>query len=566
MHAAARLRSRQRGFLMMEAMLALVLMALAAVATQRAYIRSNTVAFANVQGDALETARRAINFYIFENYITLQNDLPVTKNSVTLAHGTSEGQSRRPTIANLRDMGYLPATFGATAILNQGTYRYELVKTPAGCAGAACAIDGRVWIDQPFRAPGSPTNPDGLTVSTIMLRIGGNSAGSFLTAPGVLTGAGGSFTLPNPVPGAPAGVVGVRVGFNAEVEAAYVRIGDIRDPNLAGNLTVAGQTTLNSDLTVNGDATVNGDSTFNGTVTATGRITSQADVVGQTGVNAGTGAGGCFRSSIGSDGRIVARRANCTDAVTLDPNNSRVTVTDGASAPRVVLDGQAGQVAVNNATGISQVRLDSAGTLEAMNSGGTATATLNGETGRATLQRTQLTTTATAGSSCAGALEGDVVLDADSTFGTVVCRSGVWRRPGLPTASAGGACSNGALGQDNNGVAYICRANQWTNLSDRVTRSVLMARYLVGDGTVVPHPACGATGVPAVLLTPVDTMAETTGTPVRNRYAGIAVAGTGAWTVRIRLYDSTGTGYTSSFNGAAYGMRSIAQTFCDYPS
>ena len=520
-------------------------------------MRSQIIDFANVQADVLVIAQRAINRYIFQNYIVLQNDGAVTANMVTLSHGTSDGQSRRPTVANLRAMGYLPSTFADTAVLNAGTYRFEITKGPAGCVGAACAIDGLVWIDAPIRVRGT-TEPDGVTVATMQMRIGGNSAASDLTNPAVLLGTGGGFNVPNPVVGNPAGVVGIRVGFNAEVEAAYVRIGDNRDPNLAGPLTVAGRTTINNQLVVSGGASITGTLTVSSTINAGGTITG----VGQVGVTDAIGS--CVRSSLESDGRVVVRRSDCATAGVMDSTGA-LQLNDAANVARVRADAASGTLAIKGSTGLTQVQLDSSsGQVSAWNAAGTAaTVMMNGTEGRLTSQRNQLTASATAGSSCAGALEGDLVLDADVNSGTVICRGGIWRRGGLQAAVANNACpQTGALGQDTTGVAYICRAGLWASLTDRVSRSILMARYLVTEGTSVPHPACSSGAVPTILMTPVDQ----TGAPTRNRFAAFAEGAVGSWTARIRLYDSSGTGYTTSFAGSSYGLRAIAQTSCDFPN
>ena len=551
---------RQRGFLLLEVTLALIISALAAAGAVRAMVRAQTIDFAQVQADVLMTAQRAMNSYIFQNYIALQNDQGFVVNGVAMAHGLADGQTRRPTVANLRDMGYLPPAFAAQAVLNTGTYRFEITKNPAGCVAAACQIDGLLWIDQPIRARGS-LEPDGISVGAIQMRIGGNSAASDLTNPAILRGTGGAFTAPNPVAGNPAGVVGVRVGFNAEVEAAYVRIGDNRDPNLAGPLTVAGTTTINNTLHVGGGATITGTLTITGNVTAGGEIRSDQ----RTGAS---DVPGCLRSSLESDGRVIVRRADCAVGATLD-STGVLTLNDAGNVPRIQADAPNGSLTVRSAAGARQVEIQSAnGQVRAWDAGGAAvTVAMDGSAGRMSAQRTQLTTIAAAGTSCATAAEGDMVLDAEATGATVVCRSGVWRRSGLQPAAGGTACAqNGSLGQDNAGAAFICRSGQWASLSDRVTRSVLMARYLVTEGTNVPHPACPSGAVASIILTPVETGVDQTGTPHRNRFAAYAEGGTGQWTARIRLYDAAGTGYTNSFAGGAYGLRAIAQTFCDFPN
>lgn len=235
----------------------------------------------------------------------------------------------------------------------------------------------------------------------------------------------------------------------------------------------------------------------------------------------------CAKASLETPGAVRTRRDDCTVATEVTANNSQFTAFDASS---------------------------------------TATAYLNGTTGRVSGKLARVTNTATAGSSCASGLEGDIALDAESTSAVVTCRSGIWRRAGLEPATESGVCTReGTLGQSTNGMTYICRNGIWTSLAPRIGRSVVKQRYLVGEGTVIPFPTdCPAGAQPAILMHMVDGVIDTTGSPGRNKFIHTADKGATGWTARLSTYDSSGNRYTTSFSGAPYNMRSIAEVSCDF--
>jgi hypothetical protein len=53
--------------------------------------------------------------------------------------------NRRPTVAQLRQMGYLPQSWSQTiSTLNTGAYQISMQMMPPGCTGALCHVDGLV--------------------------------------------------------------------------------------------------------------------------------------------------------------------------------------------------------------------------------------------------------------------------------------------------------------------------------------------------------------------------------------------------------------------------------------
>jgi Tfp pilus assembly protein PilE len=264
------------------------------------------------------------------------------------------------------------------------------------------------------------------------------------------------------------------------------------------------------------------DPALRGNLSVAGTIQS-ASSVGAGVVNPGD----CAKASLETPGAVVTRRTDCTKATEMTASNAQLTAYDTS---------------------------------------GNATTAMNGITGRVSAQVARITTTATAGTSCASGLEGDIALDAEATVAIVTCRSGLWRRPGLEPAVDGASCArDGALGQGSTGMAYLCRGGVWTPLQPRIGRSIVRQRYLVGEGTHVPFPTdCPAGSQPAILMHVIDGAVDTTGSPSRNKFAHLAEKGSSGWITRLGTYDGTGARYTTSFSGAPYNMRSIAEVSCDF--
>ena len=561
-----RLRARQRGAFMLEMSLALLISALAAVGVQREIIRTQVLRSADIEADNLKLYRQALQDYTDEFYDELQGALPVTKNGVNLASGAAEGQTMQPSVANLIAMGYLPAGFANASLLTDaGVFRNIIQRTPAGCAPAiACDITGLAYFDQPFVIRNSGGNTNGVVVGQMLTRIGGLAGTSMETNAATITGAGAGWTANNPVAGAPAGVVGVRFGVGTSVFQAYVRRNDPRDPNLLGPLTVAGATTLGANLAVAGNATVagtlgvTGDTTLAG-VTATGQFTSSADVGTST-------VAGCLRAALRSGGELVSRAADCVTRVLV--NNAGVSVNSATGATRLSLNGDTGVLQVNNNAGTARVSMDGDGLLQVNNGAGAAVITANGATGRLQAQTISATFTATRGTACTS--NGDVAADAAASGTVLVCRNNVWRGPGLDQQTVGTACAvNGQLAMTAAGEALVCRTGTWFLLNDRLSLIVPMELFSGNGQGNVATPTCGVGGTVDIAVAALQGGSDYGGLPPRNRFEVRVSAPSGVpgfWTVSPVMAGSDGTGFATSFDGAAYNLGWTATTYCKYAS
>lgn len=536
-------RNHQRGVTMIDVALALIISAIAATVALRANVRAQELETARLQGQTIKEWQDAINIYTFENYTALQMMTPVVRGTYTVPAGAGAGQSLGPSVADLVGLGYLPANFG-TNFTNNGTLRAQLQRVPAGCAGAACQVTGIVYLDRPVLMSGS-AEPNGPAIGAMMAKIGSNSVTSLIGSTANMVGLDG-FTLPNPLPGQPAGVIAARVGFDASGFGQFLRVADTRDPNFQGPMTVAGDTSLSSKLAVTGDTTlgaklsVTGDATFGANATAAGNVVAGGELGTQP-----AGAA-CLRAALNANGEILSRAANCVTKFLVSPVDGSATAANGGGVGRAAIIGDTGRVEARSAAGVTMASLD-------------------GTDGRVGAQMLNPAATGTAGTSCASFAEGDLVKDA-AVDGTVLsCRSGVWRRPGLNQASVGAACStDGAVAVDPAGRGLICRNSVWRLINDRVASVVAIATFGGNGSGFVPAPSCGTGGNAEITVTPLEAGADYGGVPPRNRYSiGSGWTGTG-WNIDPALVDQNGGRHSSAFDGSSYSFAWIATTICNY--
>jgi hypothetical protein len=539
----------QAGALMVEVSLALILASLAAYGAVREMVRTKAMEVAMTDADSLALYRQALQDYVDENYGALQFGTTITKNAVTLNAGTAAGQTLQPTVANLRDMGYLSAGFSdLTLVVDGASYRNVIERQPAGCVTNACNIVGLAYLSAPVRPRGS-TNADSVALGHMLSRIGGLGGVSLETSPGTITGAGAAWSWVNPVAGTPAGVFGARFGFGSSVFSGYVRMNDTRNPNLQGSLTVANNITTNT-LTVTGATTISGALNSTDDITARNITATQAmNATGQIRSQAAVGASdtvACLRAALESGGNILSRAANCVTRVQI--SNSGVSVNNTAGTPRINLDGTNGLLSVNTTLGVQNIGLD-------------------GATGRVSAQRLRPTTSATRDTACVDT--DDLAADVDGSGTVLVCKSGVWRSPGLIVASVSTACTTlGMLARTSSDQALICRStgagNAWSLLNDRVTSAVVVDVWSSNGVANVPAPACGSFGTPDISVAALQGGSDYGVLPPRNRFE-VRVTGVGPWTITPSMVDQSGNAYTNDSGGNPYSLGWTATTLCRYP-
>jgi hypothetical protein len=322
----------QRGAFSLDLSLALLVSAIAAVAAISAAKQAQDASSAALQADAIMAIRGAAHKLVMGNYSSYQAALPVTRNSVTLADGSSAGQSRRPTVANLRSMDLAvnnALDFGVYKSLTGAGYDITITRS-AACATAPgssdCRVTGLVCLNAALREQSSPAGEvDAPGLGVMLGRMGGEGGASLLGSANSILASDGSWSATNPY-GSVAGIVCARFGWGSEGDD-YLRVSDTRDPNFQGGQTISGTISgTTTALQVNGNAVVSQDLSVYG---AAGfqKLNNQVQLYADKIVNnSGTG-------SIDSTG-VVTGTSVITSALTLNNTASlgSACTTDASAA------------------------------------------------------------------------------------------------------------------------------------------------------------------------------------------------------------------------------------------
>jgi hypothetical protein len=485
---------RQRGFISIEMGFYMVLATILSFVGWQAYQRSADADIAKLQADALLDMRSAANKLLMDNYAAYQSASPVTRNGITLASGTTAGQSFRPTVANLRsmDLGVNDAQdYGVYKTLTKATYDITIARSNA-CAtnpsDTLCQVTGLVCLNQPARSwsdSSSAGTVDGVGIGVMLSKLGGYGGSSLLGSnSSTVYATNGTWSLPNPY-GAVAGIMCARFGWGTENDD-YLRRNDTRDPNFQGSVTVKGD------------------------------ITSTA---GSVGAGKGTDSGGqtCTLGAILNSGQILSRSANCIRRTWMDGSTGQIGAADANGTTRLLIDGNTGGLSSKDAAGNDRagIKYDGAGQSvlyadNLLNNAGTAgiksDGTVFGTMGNfsnVTLGAATLNATSTLGGSCSP--DGGMSWAIQGTKWTMArCTGGVWTSiGGTREGTVGGACGgvNGVTGIAANGEQLLCQGGSWIRTMDRFGRTVLMASFVVRNGYTVDKPSClaGSTGTAAYM-------------------------------------------------------------------
>ena len=266
----ASLPARQKGMFSVDLTLALLVAAIAAAATIAAARQAQDATSASLQADALMAVRGAAHKLVMDSYSSYQAALPITRNGVTLADGAGLGQSRRPTVANLRamDLGVNNALdFGVYKSLTGAGYDITITRSAACAATPAssdCHVSGLVCLNAAVNDLSSAAGEvDAPGLGVMLGRMGGEGGASLLGSAANILSADGSWSQTNPY-GNVAGIVCARFGWGSQSDD-YLRIADPRDPNFQGGQTVSGTIAgTTNTLQVNGNAVVSSDLIVNG--------------------------------------------------------------------------------------------------------------------------------------------------------------------------------------------------------------------------------------------------------------------------------------------------------------
>jgi hypothetical protein len=452
---------RQHGAFVIQIALALILFSLMTMALYKAAIQADDVAQAGHQGRALDALRRAAHNLVMDNYTAYQAGQAITVGGVTLPDGDQPGQSRHPTVANLRAMH-----LGVDGVLDSGIYKtltqaqYEIAVTrePSGClatapAGANCRVEGTICLTRPLQDYDAQNEAiDSLGISALLATAGGDAGVSVPGSSSIIRAPDGHAIATNPIKGNPPGVVCAAFGWGLQ-GADYLRVRDPRDPQFMNNVTVAGNI-----------------------ATGTGQGTATT----------------CNLVELIRTGQVITRAANCIRRAWMDGSTGSIGIADPAGQERASMsvtaqgDGQVTADRFSNRTGTASIT--PAGTIKAAD---------------AELAKASLGENVTLGSACTP--DGRMGWGIQGAKWTLArCTNGIWAstgalREGMPGTTCGTV--DGVAGVSVNGEQLICSGGSWIALTARMGRFAMMASYLVVNGDIVVKPSCpsGSLGSSATL-------------------------------------------------------------------
>ncbi|WP_298706148.1 type II secretion system protein [Variovorax gossypii] len=527
-------RRSQRGFTLVELIVAVSIAALLAIYAQSEIARASEDQIAKAAGTFIKQVSAAAEQHVLVNFDELSTGTDVTTTANDL----------RPTVAELVAERLLPSGFPTApgTLPTRQDLRIDVIKT--ACPGISCNIVATVCTTTGVTLGSANVRYD--LAQVIVDQQNGTGGLSTYTAPAAIKGPILNMANPNgPIAGT---VCGSSTSLNNELFQKFVRIRDTRDPDLQGNLSAQG------NLAITGTSTLTGDVAAAGTVSVTGN----GAFAGASPTAVPAGLRGVSTQDMVASGNILTtdQGAGFTGS---NGNYVAMTSNSGGEAAVVTSGRMAGQRIIPTGAfmkGSSCIEAGAIG-LSASEASGSLVVCSSG-------RWTPLTTTAVAGGPCT--LEGQGATDQDGL--QLYCTGGVWTpmRQFLPIAADNTACT--ALGQVGYSAAtagvkkaMLCRANPqapgvlvWKRMEDVTTNLVFVRSVEVTDGTSVPKPACSNAGNPGAM--PIIQMIPKSETTTDGGLARFAIDNGGAWTTRLL----TGSG-TPMPNGSS----AIATLYCYFP-
>lgn len=527
---ASNLTRKVKGFAMISTLLALIIAAMLTKTQLEAQQLNAQLKAGEVEAGVINLIAEATNAYAMENYPALQMAMNVSKNGIVLANGTGVGQSMSPTVANLIDMGYLPIGTSAQSIyIPGGSYQIRLRREPALCTGTACNIPGVVYVDRAATLFGS-TQMNAPMINGFTTRLGAPAMISTNSSPANLVAMSGA-AMANPL-GAVEGVIGSAAGFGAAGFGRFLTLGDPRDPNFQGEVTVNGKLESRTNVAVTNAA-------------------DTCDVIQMV-------------RNAGNFGELLTRGSTCAVGAWVN-GTGVIGVSNGAGGPkRVEMDGGAATMTVYAADGttpragfVYNGASESVAFAENLRNNATAasgnqagissTGEVYGRQGR--FNTAVLSDYRNVGTACTS--EGEMTwTNINGSPVPMKCMSGSFViANGAPLVNNGGACSTeGRTATDSTGVGMICEGGIYKPTLQRIGPMQMDNAVLVSSGSVVTKPGCAPGGTQAIYLLPNRVDASSGAFTYKANNTG------STWTVEIRDNDDL----------ISWTSQAIAQVACVY--
>lgn len=236
---------RQQGYALLELTLVLLIASLLAVFGARTLAHRLNDAQAQSAAVWMEAMHKALLAYVRLHGPGIQNAMD---SGALAAQGFVDWRS--PTVAELKQSGLLSSGTPETSRLI-GEPRLNVWRR-GDCPGDACVVEALVHGDRPIQAAGG-NRADEAMVAQWLLASAGEGAAVHERDPEHIRGAAFSFSssLPDGTI-LPVGTVGMAVTAEHQALWSFLRVGDPRDPDFQGGLSVAGKVQAGNDLALAG--------------------------------------------------------------------------------------------------------------------------------------------------------------------------------------------------------------------------------------------------------------------------------------------------------------------------
>ncbi len=239
-HAAGRFSGKPRlqsGFSLVGMALALAITTAAAIWASNEVVHGIEAAAARSTGVWMTQIRLAVTGVLSRHSDALsKGEPPVDAQGQPLF-----GDALRPTLPELRTQGHLPTDFPDQSALGFGA-AIQIVRGQH-CPGEPCRLDAVIHADKPLLKKGTEL-PDEVAMALVIGAAEGYGGAVWAQSPSQLRGAAYSFSNPLGAgePAYPPGTLALWAGAGSGQPdlSSYVKIRDIRDPDLQGKLSVAG--------------------------------------------------------------------------------------------------------------------------------------------------------------------------------------------------------------------------------------------------------------------------------------------------------------------------------------
>ncbi|MGT2512814.1 adhesin [Cupriavidus basilensis] len=222
-------------------------------------------ALATGTGQYMSNVASAVNTYVFDNMTVLaaSPNGPTTINAGSVS--ATVASPLHPTVQDLINLKLLPIGFSDTSPLGL-SFRVDLVPTNCSAGLTNCTIPGRMYSTTAYRDASGNIRTD--QMATVVAAAGVDAGVSYAESPAVITGMAASWSAPNPLSGADAGVLMMQVG-NSSLLAQSMNQFYKRD----GSLNLTGPMDANNQaMNAVGNLQSNGSVSANGNVAAAGQV------------------------------------------------------------------------------------------------------------------------------------------------------------------------------------------------------------------------------------------------------------------------------------------------------